>query len=159
MLQPIRQFATHPIICVYTAWESFCWDAVCNNLSMILHSEMCHEVCNLPVEAVGGHSLVNKMPFPSKVKWAVQLRRRKREGKKEKGETVVIKSLSLKYVYSVHPEQWYGRFFYSSLHLLWLNPISPCDLDFLLYQQKAWTNGVRCYMKLRIWVIKHKPCS
>lgn len=51
---------------------------------MILHSEMNHEVCNLPIEAVGGHSLVNEMPLPSKVKRAVQLRGRKREGERER---------------------------------------------------------------------------
>lgn len=126
ILQPIRQFATHPIICVYAAWESLCRDGVCNNLSMILHSEVCREVCNLPVEAVGGHSLVNEMPLPSKVKWAVQLRERERE------RDMVVKSLSLKSVCSVHPERQDGRFFSSSLHFLWLNPISQCDLDFII---------------------------
>lgn len=50
---------------------------------MILHSEMCPEVCNLPIEAVGGHSLVNEMPLPSKVKRAVELRGSKKEGEKK----------------------------------------------------------------------------
>lgn len=88
---------------------------------MILHSEMCHEVCNLPIEAVGGHSLVNEMPLPSKVKRAVQLREgkkmREREKKKKK-KAVIIKILSLKSVCSVHPERRDARFFSSSLHFL-----------------------------------------